>query len=79
LSRILTPLLTVLLAAVSAMAQEPNPNIRFGMPGPAKADPESREALLISRPQYVLSYNAKTRTPNCVAWQLREDDIGLAG
>jgi endonuclease G len=78
MSRILTPLLAVLLAAVSALAQEatPNPNIRFGMPAPAKADPESREAFLIARPQYVLSYNAKTRTPNWVSWRLREADIG---
>jgi endonuclease G len=36
----------------------------------------SREAFLISRPQYVLSYNAKTRTPNWVSWRLRKDDIG---
>jgi endonuclease G len=76
--RILAPLLAVLLAAVSALAQvpTPNPNIRFGMPAPAKADPDSREAFLIARPQYVLSYNAKTRTPNWVAWRLRETDIG---
>ena len=51
-------------------------NIRFGMPAPAKADPGSREAYLISRPQYVLSYNAKTRTPNQVCWRLRAEDIG---
>jgi endonuclease G len=75
--RILTPLLTVFLAAVSACAQEPNPNIRFGMPAPAAADADkSREAFLIARPQYVLSYNAKTRTPNWVSWRLREADIG---
>jgi endonuclease G len=55
-----------------------NCNIRFGMPAPAKTDPESREAFLIARPQYVLSYNAKTRTPNWVSWQLRQEDIGNA-
>jgi endonuclease G, mitochondrial len=76
-SRILSPLLALLLAAVSVAAGEPNPNTRFGLPAPAKADPEtSREAFLIARPQYVLSYNAKTRTPNWVAWRLRESDIG---
>jgi endonuclease G len=53
-----------------------NPNVRFGMPGPAKADPESREAYLLDRPQYVLSYNAETRTPNWVCWRLRAADIG---
>lgn len=54
-------------------AQDPSPNLRFGMPAPAKADPESsREAFLISRPQYVLSYNAKTRIANWVFWRLRK-------
>jgi endonuclease G, mitochondrial len=77
--RIATTLLAFLLTTAPAGAQEANPNIRFGMPGPAKADPIlSREAFLISRPQYVLSYNAKTRTPNWVCWRLREDDIGNA-
>jgi endonuclease G len=53
-----------------------NPNVRFGMPAPAKADPKSREAFLIERPQYILSYNAKTRTPNWVCWRLWKVDIG---
>jgi endonuclease G len=48
------------------------------MPAPAKTDPESREAYLIARPQYVLSYNAKTRIPIWVCWQLRQEDIGNA-
>ena len=55
-----------------------NPNVRLGMPAPARADPESREAFLIDRPQYVLSYNARTRTPNWVSWRLRAGDIGNA-
>jgi endonuclease G len=72
------PVLALLLAFSSPQAQEKeqNRNIRFGMPAPAKADPDSREAFLIARPQYVLSYNAKTRTPNWVCWQLRQEDIG---
>jgi endonuclease G len=75
--RILTSLLALLLSAAPAIAQEANPNIRFGMPAQAKADPIlSREAFLIARPQYVLSYNAKARTPNWVCWRLRADDIG---
>jgi endonuclease G len=58
---------------------EGNPNVRFGMPGPAGKDPEKdRERFLISRPQYVLSYNARTRTPNWVCWRLRASDIGNA-
>jgi endonuclease G len=39
---------------------------------------ESREAYLSERPQYVLSYNAKTRAPNWVSWRLRMQDIGTA-
>jgi endonuclease G len=74
--RWLTPLLALLLAAAPVPGEEPNPNVRFGMPAPAKADPQSREAFLIARPQYVLSYNAKTRTPNWVSWRLQKDDIG---
>jgi endonuclease G len=78
--RVVLSLLALFLAFSSPQAQEkePNRNIRFGMPAPAKAVPESREAYLIARPQYVLSYNAKTRTPNWVSWQLRNEDIGNA-
>ena len=47
-------------------AAEPNPNVRFGTPSPARADPRQREDYLIARPQYVLSYNAEKRTPNWV-------------
>jgi endonuclease G len=74
--RLTPPLLVLLLAASPAAAQEANRNVRFGMPAPAQADPESREAYLIARDQYVLSYNAKTKTPNWVCWQLRKEDIG---
>jgi endonuclease G, mitochondrial len=83
--RILTSFLALLLAVTPGCSpetnpdRETNPNIRFGMPAPAKADAESsREAFLIPRPQYVLSYNAKTRTPNWACWRLRADDIGNA-
>jgi endonuclease G len=48
------------------------------MPAPAEAKASSREAYLIERPQYVLSYNAKTKTPNWVSWRLRKEDIGSA-
>jgi endonuclease G len=69
----------VLLLAVPLPAEppkEPNPNVRFGLPAPA--DPKDRDAYLIERPQYVLSYNATKRTPNWVAWRLTKDDIGKA-
>ena len=67
----LAALLPLLLLASTPAAQAPaeNPNIRFGLPAPAKADPASREAYLIARPQYVLSYNDRTRTANWVCWR----------
>jgi endonuclease G len=55
-----------------------NSNIRFGLPAPASTSPSNRSAYLIERPQYVLSYNAKTRAPNWVCWRLRNSDIGNA-
>jgi endonuclease G len=82
----LVPLLGVFLAAGCApppgttpeVVQEVDRNIRFGVPAPAKDDPSDREAYRITRPQYTLSYNAKTRTPNWVCWQLRHADVGKA-
>lgn len=56
--------------------READRNIRFGLPAPARAEPSERETYLISRPQYTLSYNAKTRTANWSAWELRKDDLG---
>jgi hypothetical protein len=37
------------------------------MPADAKADRDSREAYRIELPQYVLSDDARTRTPNGVS------------
>jgi endonuclease G len=62
-------------ASVSAPA-EVNPNVRFGMPSLTKADSNHHDDYLISRSQYVLSYNGTTRTPNWVSWRLRHSDIG---
>src|SRR5262249_15526902 len=45
-------------------------------PAAATADPKQRENFLIERPQYVLSYNDKTKTPNWVCWNLKKNDIG---
>jgi hypothetical protein len=56
-------------------AKGPNRNVRFGLPAAAGTE---REAYLIERPQYVLSYNARTRTPNWVCWRLAREDIGKA-
>jgi endonuclease G len=53
-----------------------NRNVRFGMPAEAKADPASKDAYLMERPQYVLSYNDSKRIPNWVCWNLTASDIG---
>src|SRR3954470_7007037 len=67
------PLLLALLGDVAPLrSPEPNPNVRFGLPSPAKPDPRQREDYLIERPQYVLSYNAEKRTPNWVSWVRHE-------
>src|SRR5262249_43043635 len=76
LRHLASPLLVLLLDTAPLAAQEANRNVRFGLPAPANADPESKEAYLIERPQYVLSFNAKKLTPNWVCWQLRKEDIG---
>jgi endonuclease G len=72
------PLLALLLAVTPLAAAEPSPNVRFGLPSPAKADPKQREDYLIERPQYALSYNAETRRANWVCWRLRKEDLGRA-
>jgi endonuclease G len=72
------------LSAGGTAPQPPGPpvppaatrNVRFGLPGPATADPQDRERYLIARPQYVLSYHADKRIPNWVAWNLLAADIG---
>jgi endonuclease G len=53
-----------------------NRNVRFGLPAPASSDPNNRDAFLIDRSQYVLSYNEPKRIPNWVSWQLVASDIG---
>jgi endonuclease G len=79
-SRLLPLVLALLVAALPAGAEPPkapkNRNIRYGMPGAARDDPASKEAFLIERPQYVISYNDRHKTPNWVCWQLVARDIG---
>jgi hypothetical protein len=59
-------LLALLIAFVPLAAQEPNPNVRFGLPSAAKPEAGQREDYLIERPQYVLSYNATSPIPGAV-------------
>jgi endonuclease G len=72
--------LALLLSVAPLAAQEPalGPNVRFGLPSPAQADPKQREDYLIERPQDTLSYNAETRRPNWVCWRLLKADLGKA-
>jgi endonuclease G len=58
----------------SEMQPLANRNVRFGMP--AKADTVNKDAYLIERAQYVLSYNDSKRTANWVCWNLNRSDIG---
>jgi endonuclease G len=74
--RLLLTLVAATLVPLSLVAEEPNRNVRFGMPSPATPEPADREDFLIARPQYVLSYNAMKKTPNWVSWRLERDDIG---
>lgn len=53
-----------------------NRHIRFGMPADAKADPAHKDAYLLERPQYALSYNDSKKTPNWVCWHLKTGDLG---
>lgn len=76
--RLALSLLACLVIALPIQAQEVNRNIRFGMPKQnAKAvnDPKIEDHV-ITREQYVLSFNGKLNTPNWVSWQLVPADIG---
>jgi endonuclease G len=64
------------ISPTAPTATTANHNVRFGMPAVAFTDPKHPENYLIDRPQYVLSYNNKTKTPNWVCWNLTKADIG---
>lgn len=50
-----------------------NPNL------PLKAPSTSDDEIIISREQYIISYNKFRRSPNWVAWKLESDNIGNSG
>jgi endonuclease G, mitochondrial len=77
-SRLAMGWLTCLLIALPIHAQDVNRNIRFGMPKHAAGvfKDSKFENHVITRDQYVLSYNGKLHTPNWVSWQLVKSDIG---
>jgi hypothetical protein len=43
LRRLALPLLALLLTAASSLAEEPNRNVRFGLPSPAKGHRRKRQ------------------------------------
>jgi endonuclease G len=55
-----------------------NPNLLLGNPSNAAPSTASTDNYLMVKPQYVLSYNNKTRTANWVSWQLNKSWIGTA-
>ncbi len=78
--RFLRPLILLLLLVAPAPAQDkPNRNITLGMPvATDRKVPGVHDEVLLLRPQYVLSYSDKNKTPNWVAWRLAASDLGKA-
>ena len=55
-----------------------NRNLFLGNPSNAVSSITSTDNYLMVKPQYVLSYNSKTKTANWVSWQLNKSWIGAA-
>lgn len=70
-------LLALLAFPLAVSAQEKNRNIAGGMPVKVTpfADPKV-ENFIITREEYVLSYNGRKNIPNWVSWNLTKSDIG---
>jgi DNA/RNA endonuclease G (NUC1) len=52
---------------------EQNPNLAFALPQTGNSE------IVISRQQYVISYNKNRRAPNWVAWKLEKKQLGTSG
>lgn len=68
------PLTVTPILPMAALPAAPNPNLLLG--NPSQATEIDRNNLLISRPQYVLSYNADRGIPNWMSWQLNQSWLG---
>jgi endonuclease G, mitochondrial len=68
------PLTVTPIMPMAALPAAPNPNLLLGNPSQATAI--DRNNLLISRPQYALSYNADRGIPNWTSWQLNQSWLG---
>src|SRR4028119_1964533 len=55
-----------------------NRNLLLGNPSNAASSVASIDNYLMVKPQYVLSYNSKTKTANWVSWQLNRSWTGTA-
>ena len=55
-----------------------NRNLLLGNPSKAAPSVANIDNYLMVRPQFVLSYNSKTRTANWVSWQLNKSWMGTA-
>ncbi|MEG3939837.1 DNA/RNA non-specific endonuclease [Microcoleus sp. S36b_A3] len=55
-----------------------NRNLLLGNPSNAASSVASTDNYLLVKPQFVLSYNSKTKTANWVSWQLNRSWIGAA-
>ncbi|MEG4210462.1 DNA/RNA non-specific endonuclease [Microcoleus sp. S13_B4] len=55
-----------------------NRNLLLGNPSNAVSSVASIDNYLLVKPQYVMSYNSKTKTANWVSWQLNRSWIGAA-
>ncbi|RYZ52386.1 MAG: hypothetical protein EOP07_19695, partial [Proteobacteria bacterium] len=52
-----------------------NANLPYGLPALTSSD----DSWIISRPQYVMSWNPKTKNLNWVAWLMNVDQFGSIG
>lgn len=60
-------------AVIEIFPLKQNPNL-------IKTIPETKESeIIISRDQYVVSFNKNTRTPNWVSWKLEKTNFGNSG
>ena len=55
-----------------------SPHLLLGNPSGATTDPIDRSNYLLVKPQYALSYNDATGTPNWVSWRITAADLGDA-
>lgn len=61
---------------VSSEPQGSAIHIALGNPSDATDDPENKNNFLITKPQYVVSYNSAKGVPNWSSWHLDKSDIG---